>query len=297
MCSPGVASSVRPLCGPLCAGGVARMPIARSSGRRGNALSLRMGDDGTDVFSTLKESLKRSSIFLIGMDGSGKEALALGLAKKLEYKFLDTNAILGQLLDSEVSAETFAKVGEEEFMAAERAVLDEVQAYLDSVISTGSCAPLQAENWAKFRTGLVAYVKVTAGSLDATGLQAPLASEAAAVLDVDATSRLGLILAQRKGRYEEADVVFDPAAYPTEEERVKGLAQAFLDLILENPPPKPKLAEAHVQALSRIFEVPEPGEEELLADQMPATSDQVPREQIQSLNKMLKDSLDDESEK
>lgn len=40
--------------------------------------------------------------------------------------------------------------------------------------------------------------------------------QAAAVLDVDATSRLGLILAQRKGRYEEADVVFDPAAYPTE---------------------------------------------------------------------------------
>jgi shikimate kinase len=111
------------------------------------------------------------------MDGCGKEALALGLAKKLGYNFLDTNSILGQLLKKRVSADTFNEIGEEQFTALERAVLDEVQAYMDTVVSTGSLAPMQPENWAKFRTGLVAYIKVAEGELDPNGLQAPLASE------------------------------------------------------------------------------------------------------------------------
>jgi hypothetical protein len=72
--------------------------------------------------------------------------------------------------------------------------------------------------------------------------------QAAALLDVDDKTRLGLLLAQRSGKYEEADVVFDCAAFPTEEERVKALAEAFAELISANPPAAPKLSEAHAQA-------------------------------------------------
>ena len=57
--------------------------------------------------------------------------------------------------------------------------------------------------------------------------------QAAALLDVDDKTRLGLLLAQRSGKYEEADVVFDCAAFPTEEERVKALAEAFAEYMHE----------------------------------------------------------------
>ena len=44
-------------------------------------------------------------------------------------------------------------LGEEEFRKIETAVLDQVQAYYGTVVSTGSMAPVYPENWSKFRTG------------------------------------------------------------------------------------------------------------------------------------------------
>ena len=46
-------------------------------------------------------------------------------------------------------------LGEEEFNKIETAVLDQVQAYYGTVVSTGSIAPVFPNNWSKFRTGLV----------------------------------------------------------------------------------------------------------------------------------------------
>jgi shikimate kinase len=44
-------------------------------------------------------------------------------------------------------------LGEDEFRKVETAVLDQVQAYYGTVVSTGSMAPVYPENWSKFRTG------------------------------------------------------------------------------------------------------------------------------------------------
>eukprot|EP00960_Hanusia_phi_P045460 757258-Hanusia_phi.AAC.1 len=132
------------------------------------------------------------------MDGSSKESVGEELAKKLGYKYFSTNGIISELLKMPIE-KAFDQLGEEEFLKIERAVLDQLQAYYGAVISTGSCAALQSENWAKFRT-------VKAETLENVGLQKPLKSEEAVFLDKDEGGLLDALMSQRSSFYEQVDI-------------------------------------------------------------------------------------------
>eukprot|EP00287_Rhodomonas_sp_CCMP768_P003646 CAMPEP_0196735070 /NCGR_PEP_ID=MMETSP1091-20130531/13630_1 /TAXON_ID=302021 /ORGANISM="Rhodomonas sp., Strain CCMP768" /LENGTH=337 /DNA_ID=CAMNT_0042078673 /DNA_START=18 /DNA_END=1031 /DNA_ORIENTATION=+ len=246
------------------------------------------------IFPTLKSKLQKTSLFFVGMDGCKKETIAKELAGKLGYKFMDTNSIIAELLEAPIE-KAFSIINEDDFVKVERAVLDQVQAYYAAVVSTGSCTPLDAENWAKFRTGIVVYVRAEAKDLQEEGLQAPLPSEAAAMLNLDDAERRELLLAQRTSFYEQADVVFPLPVDAPAQDMAEAIAREVVRFIEENPAPKDaRLSEAHAQALSRIMDLGEQDSDSGVETQ-PATS--VPQDQIQALEKMLDTGADEDKSK
>ena len=60
------------------------------------------------------------------MDGSSKEVVGQELAKKLGYKYFNTNEIISELLKVPID-KAFEQLGEDEFLKVERAVLDQVR--------------------------------------------------------------------------------------------------------------------------------------------------------------------------
>ena len=162
-------------------------------------------DAPADVFFSLKQRLQKANVWLVGMDGSDKSVIGQQLAKKLGYKFMDTNEIIASLLKSPIET-AMTTLGEEEFRKVETAVLDQVQAYYGTVVATGSIAPVFTENWSKFRTGLVAYCKVPPEGLKNEGLQDALSDEAPLLAGMPDDSRMELLLAQREIKYAQADV-------------------------------------------------------------------------------------------
>jgi shikimate kinase len=188
------------------AGRLAVLPRARPQCRSGMRMKAADDEDApADVFFSLKQRLQKANVWLVGMDGSDKAVIGKELAKKLGYKFMDTNEIIASLLKSPIET-AMATLGEEEFRKVETAVLDQVQAYYGTVVSTGSIAPVYPENWSKFRTGLVAYCKVPPEGLKNEGLQDVLSAEAPLLAGMPDDSRMELLLAQREIKYSQADV-------------------------------------------------------------------------------------------
>ena len=68
------------------------------------------------------ELLQGTSIYLVGMMGSGKSTVGRLVGKALKYPLLDTDALIEQSTKSSIS-EIFAKEGEEAFRDLETDVL------------------------------------------------------------------------------------------------------------------------------------------------------------------------------
>ena len=222
---------------------------------RGTALRMAATDDDApaDVFFSVKQRLQKCNIWLIGMDGSDKQIVGQALAKKLGYKFMDTNEIIAALLKQPVE-KAIEAVGEEEFVKVERAVLDQVQAYYGTVISTGSMAPSFPENWSKFRTGLVAYCKVPPEGVKKEGLQAALADEAPLLEGMPAENQMELLLAQRELKYSQADVTVSLTGSENLEDKLLAVAEGLRVFVVNNPASDaPVLGEAHARAISRTL--------------------------------------------
>lgn len=75
-----------------------------------------------DTSAELVEALQGTSLFLVGMMGSGKSTVGKLVAKALGYCFFDTDALIEQLAQKKVS-DIFAEEGEASFREAETQVL------------------------------------------------------------------------------------------------------------------------------------------------------------------------------
>jgi shikimate kinase len=90
-------------------------------------------------------SNKKTKIILTGFMGTGKTTVGKLLADRLNYRFIDTDALIESRYDRSI-AEIFKELGEEAFREMERDLVKEV-AELDSiVISTGGRLMLDPEN-------------------------------------------------------------------------------------------------------------------------------------------------------
>lgn len=153
----------------------------------------------------MKELLKGLNIYLIGMMGSGKTTVGELLAKELEYRFLDTDAIISAVSEKSIN-QIFAEDGEDEFRQLESDVLQEVSAYLYTVIATGGGIILRQQNWSHLRDGMVVWLNVPINVL----VQRLKDDDTRPLLKrEELQTKLTSLYQQRKSLYQQADITIE----------------------------------------------------------------------------------------
>jgi len=167
---------------------------------------------GKDVADKLNDT----SLFLIGIMGTGKSTVGAALAKTLGYNHLDTDDVIKSVTKKTV-AEVFASVGEEEFRALESMILAEVAAYKRCVISTGGGIVCNKTNWMHLHNGvtlrLTADNQLLADRLYADGVEKrPLLRDSGLGVDNETAvkasivKKLEALLEKRELMYKQADI-------------------------------------------------------------------------------------------
>merc|ERR1719343_1187608 len=180
----------------------------------------------------LAPRLRGCNVYLVGLMGSGKSAVGDALARRMgTYNFLDTDAILERAAKKTIPA-IFADEGEEAFRDLEAQVLDSVHAHVRCVIGTGGGLVVRNQNWSKLQTGLVIYLRADPEIIirRIEGTDRPLLQTG------DPLTTLKQLTAQRKERYEQADVIVEVK----EEMDIRAVVDACIrtlhDFIDDNPP-------------------------------------------------------------
>ncbi len=100
-----------------------------------------------------------SSVFLIGLPGSGKSTVGRQLARRLGLPFVDVDQAIEARIGCSIRA-YFEREGEQAFRDLEVAVIEEVSQGPTAVISTGGGAVLRPENrQCMRRRGHVVYLR------------------------------------------------------------------------------------------------------------------------------------------
>ncbi|MGI8933062.1 MAG: shikimate kinase [Phormidesmis sp.] len=146
--------------------------------------------------------LKKTNLYLVGMMGAGKTTVGRKLAKRLGYRFLDTDALIEQTAGQPIT-DLFAQTGEAAFRALETQVLAQVSAHTQLVVATGGGIVTQPMNWSHLRHGVVIWLDVPVPVLVSRlsgDISRPL------LKDADITTKLEALLAERGDHYALADI-------------------------------------------------------------------------------------------
>lgn len=103
----------------------------------------------------------KNNIVLIGFMGCGKSTVGKMLAEKMEYQFIDTDALIEQNAKKTIN-EIFAAHGEEYFRDLETKTIKDMEETMSkAVISTGGGMPLREMNAELLKKlGFVVYLRV-----------------------------------------------------------------------------------------------------------------------------------------
>jgi shikimate kinase len=160
------------------------------------------------------DSLAGTSVYLVGMMGSGKSTVGKMMSQALGYCFFDSDQLIEQLAGKPVP-DIFAEDGEEEFRSVETRVLQELAPFKDCVVSTGGGAATRGVNWGHMQGGIVVWLngppRLLAQRVLADGTAGrPLLADAAGG-DGDelerTVARLAALLEERRQQYGAADLV------------------------------------------------------------------------------------------
>jgi len=104
----------------------------------------------------------KHNIILIGFMGSGKSSVGAVLARKLSYKFCDSDRLIEDSSGLTIS-QIFERYGEEHFRDMETQLLQDMLDNMDyTVLSTGGGMPLREQNRQLLRQlGYVVYLKAS----------------------------------------------------------------------------------------------------------------------------------------
>ncbi len=174
----------------------------------------------------MSQLLKGTSIFLIGMMGSGKTTVGQLLAQRLQYRFFDTDVLIEKVAGCSIS-QIFAEAGEASFRQLESQVLSELAACARSVVATGGGIVLERLNWSYLHHGLVVWLEVPIGQL-----QQRLQQDTTRPLlqGENLEAKLTEIFSQRQKLYAQADVRLQVGSEETPEQVVDRVLAAIIQL-------------------------------------------------------------------
>lgn len=146
--------------------------------------------------------LRGANLYLIGMMGAGKSTLGREMARRLGYRFLDTDELIEQAAGCSIP-DIFANAGEAQFRDLETQILAQLSPHTRLVIATGGGIVLRRKNWSHLHHGVVTWLDVPLvelqqrlqGKADRPLLQRP-----------DWKQHLAQLLEQRRPLYAEADI-------------------------------------------------------------------------------------------
>ena len=144
----------------------------------------------------MNKLLQGVDVYLIGMMGSGKSTIGRILARKLHYRFFDTDDLIENVAGKKIK-DIFATEGEAYFRELETKVLKEVSCLNRSAIATGGGIIQKPINWSYLRQGLIVWLDVDLDTLKKRlqrDRNRPLATE------------LEPLLAKRRSLYAQADM-------------------------------------------------------------------------------------------
>mgnify|MGYP001489640910 CR=1 FL=1 len=146
-----------------------------------------------------------TNIALIGFMGTGKSTVGRALARRLGWRYVDTDARIEAIAGCDIPT-LFACEGEAAFRAREAQVVLGLAAGAGQVIATGGGVPLRAENAAALRTaGLVVYLTarpdVIVARTERRAADRPLLANRG---DRDLLTHVMALLGERAPRYQQA---------------------------------------------------------------------------------------------
>jgi shikimate kinase len=210
----------------------------KSRVRQGTVLRAEADQSGVgDVFEQCRQKLKGTCVYFVGMMGCGKSTLGDAFAKKMGYRFLDTDEIAEFMIDMPI-ADFFAQGKVDEFRQLEYQILMELAQYTRVAVSTGGGIVLKNENWGLLRHGIVVFVDMEPESIYAR-LKADPAQIAKRPLlrESDPLAKLKQLSEERMEKYMQADVHLKLSGESrTPDQLAEMTAQAILDFIANNPP-------------------------------------------------------------
>jgi len=150
--------------------------------------------------------LKNTSIYLIGMMGAGKSTVGPRLARRLDYQFFDTDALITKVTGQTIP-QLFAQ-GESVFRGLETQVLGQLAPYARLVVGVGGGGVLASGNWAFLHTGIVVWLDVPFAQLWERVQHDPNRPL------VQGEEHFQALLAQREHLYAQADVRVEAGGAP-----------------------------------------------------------------------------------
>ncbi|MGB1022019.1 MAG: shikimate kinase [Synechococcus sp.] len=184
-----------------------------------------------DPVLSLRQRLGGRNLYLVGMMGSGKTSTGRPLAQRLQYGFVDADAVIEQAAGCTIP-EIFKRDGESGFRSLETQVLSAISQRHSLVVATGGGAVTRPENWGAMHQGIVIWLDVERQQLlkrlEKDDTPRPLLQEQ------DPAMALDRLLMTRRPMYSEADLTVVIDAEPPD-----AVADGILNLLptlIQDPP-------------------------------------------------------------
>ena len=188
-----------------------------------------------DPVLSLRQRLGGRNLYLVGMMGSGKTSTGRPLAQRLQYGFVDADAVIEQAAGCTIP-DIFTRDGESGFRSLETQVLNAISQRHSLVVATGGGAVTRPENWGAMHQGIVIWLDVKHQELlrrlEQDDTPRPLLQEQEPAMALDR------LLTARRPMYAEADLTVVIDAEPPDEV-ADGILKLLPTLIQDPPKQRP----------------------------------------------------------